>query len=399
MIEHYLGADAFRDGVRLYMRRHREGNAVAGDLWRALEEASGREVERVAQAWIEQPGFPLVTIAPREGARSSRVRQERFFADPRIAGGDAARALAGAARRQGSRSPARTSTASSSTAREDDRAAGVRAPRLVLRQRRRGWLLPRAARPATTAALVGRSATRSRPSSGSRSPATSGRWCAPAATTIESFLDVVDALGGRDRLRRPRRRRRPARVDRRADRRAGERRAAAFRALDRRRFGPPLVGSAGTAAPERGRRGAAAARGGRSPRRGRRRGAAPSLAEARAASTRTWPTAPRSSPTSPTPWSGSPRASATRRSTSATGDVSPRRDAAGAPPIPPGLGLVPDRGAGRAHARGDARRPRSRRRTWPSCSCGSSATRSGASRRGRFSPSNGARSGGAFRRS
>jgi puromycin-sensitive aminopeptidase len=86
MIEHYLGAQTFREGVRLYMRRHREGNTVAGDLWRALEEASGREVERVAQAWIEQPGFPLVTFGPAKGGADSalRVRQERFFADPRI---------------------------------------------------------------------------------------------------------------------------------------------------------------------------------------------------------------------------------------------------------------------------------------------------------------------------
>ncbi|MGH7823253.1 MAG: M1 family metallopeptidase, partial [Candidatus Binatia bacterium] len=82
MIEHYLGAEPFRDGVRLYMHRHREGNAVAADLWRALEEASGREVARVAQAWIEKPGFPLVRLGRRNGGLT--VRQERFFADPRI---------------------------------------------------------------------------------------------------------------------------------------------------------------------------------------------------------------------------------------------------------------------------------------------------------------------------
>lgn len=84
MIEHYLGNDAFREGVRIYMRRHREGNAVAADLWRALEEASGREVARVAQAWIAQAGFPLVTFAPAPDGRGLRVRQERFFADPRV---------------------------------------------------------------------------------------------------------------------------------------------------------------------------------------------------------------------------------------------------------------------------------------------------------------------------
>ncbi len=83
MIEHYLGADAFREGVRIYMRRHREQNAVARDLWRALEEASGREVERVAQAWIEKPGFPLVSLR-RKGRNELEVRQERFFSSPKV---------------------------------------------------------------------------------------------------------------------------------------------------------------------------------------------------------------------------------------------------------------------------------------------------------------------------
>ena len=85
MIEHYLGPEAFRDGVRLYMRRHREGNTVAADLWRALEEASGKTVARVAQAWIAQAGFPLVTLAPARGGADGTlaVRQERFFSDPR----------------------------------------------------------------------------------------------------------------------------------------------------------------------------------------------------------------------------------------------------------------------------------------------------------------------------
>jgi len=82
MIEHYLGADAFRAGVRRYMERHREGNTVAADLWRALEEASGKEVARVARAWITQPGFPLVSIDA--SGKGVAVKQERFFADPKI---------------------------------------------------------------------------------------------------------------------------------------------------------------------------------------------------------------------------------------------------------------------------------------------------------------------------
>ena len=52
MIERFLGAETFREGVRRYIRAHQEGNAVAADLWNALAEASGQDVEPVVRAWI-----------------------------------------------------------------------------------------------------------------------------------------------------------------------------------------------------------------------------------------------------------------------------------------------------------------------------------------------------------
>jgi puromycin-sensitive aminopeptidase len=84
MLERYLGPAVFRRGVRSYIRRHREGNAVAADLWRALSEASGEDVETVARAWIEQPGHPVVEIRQhRERGRTRlRVRQQRFTEAP-----------------------------------------------------------------------------------------------------------------------------------------------------------------------------------------------------------------------------------------------------------------------------------------------------------------------------
>ena len=80
MIEGYLGAEAFRDGIRRYMRRHAGGNAVADDLWRALGEASGQPVLALANAWIGRPGFPLVGAAL-QGA-TLRLTQRRFFSRP-----------------------------------------------------------------------------------------------------------------------------------------------------------------------------------------------------------------------------------------------------------------------------------------------------------------------------
>jgi puromycin-sensitive aminopeptidase len=84
MIEGFLGADAFRAGVRAYLERYREGNATADDFWRELGTASGRDVATIAHAWIRQPGHPLLSFAG-NGA-TLRVRQQRFFADPAVVG-------------------------------------------------------------------------------------------------------------------------------------------------------------------------------------------------------------------------------------------------------------------------------------------------------------------------
>jgi puromycin-sensitive aminopeptidase len=80
MIEGFLGADAFRTGVRAYLTRYREANATADDFWRELSTASGREVGPIANAWIRQPGHPLLTITGEH--EQLRIRQQRFSADP-----------------------------------------------------------------------------------------------------------------------------------------------------------------------------------------------------------------------------------------------------------------------------------------------------------------------------
>ncbi len=90
MIEGFLGAEAFRSGVRAYLTRYREANATADDFWRELTAASGRDVGAIANAWINQPGHPLLHIEAR--GDTLHVRQPRFFADP-DAPADAERAL------------------------------------------------------------------------------------------------------------------------------------------------------------------------------------------------------------------------------------------------------------------------------------------------------------------
>jgi len=85
MIEGYLGAERFRDGIRLYMRRHKEANATADDLWGALGEASGEPILALANGWIRRTGYPLVSVAlasDDQGQAALAIRQQRFFSDP-----------------------------------------------------------------------------------------------------------------------------------------------------------------------------------------------------------------------------------------------------------------------------------------------------------------------------
>jgi puromycin-sensitive aminopeptidase len=92
MLERYLGRSAFQRGVRRYIRRHREGNAVAADLWKALHEASGQPVDALARAWIEQPGYPVLRIRSRRvrGRSELRLQQQRFREAPRHGAGRSA---------------------------------------------------------------------------------------------------------------------------------------------------------------------------------------------------------------------------------------------------------------------------------------------------------------------
>jgi puromycin-sensitive aminopeptidase len=83
MIEGYLGEDAFREGVRIYLRRHAENNASADDFWRALDEASGQDVTAIANAWIKEPGHPLVQVSAKQvdGGLELELAQTRYFSD------------------------------------------------------------------------------------------------------------------------------------------------------------------------------------------------------------------------------------------------------------------------------------------------------------------------------
>ena len=63
MLEAYVGEDAWRRGVRAYLRRHAYGNTVSNDLWRRIERAAGKPVTAIAHDFTLQPGVPLIRVA------------------------------------------------------------------------------------------------------------------------------------------------------------------------------------------------------------------------------------------------------------------------------------------------------------------------------------------------
>jgi cytosol alanyl aminopeptidase len=60
MFEGWIGEEAFRNGVRGYMKKHARGNATSADFLAALEGASDKDVGAAFRTYLEQPGVPLV---------------------------------------------------------------------------------------------------------------------------------------------------------------------------------------------------------------------------------------------------------------------------------------------------------------------------------------------------
>jgi len=83
MLEQYLGADVFRDGVRHYLAAHAYANTETSDLWDSLETISGVPVRSMMHDWIFQGGYPVIAmdLTP----HGLRVTQEQFTLDPSAA--------------------------------------------------------------------------------------------------------------------------------------------------------------------------------------------------------------------------------------------------------------------------------------------------------------------------
>ena len=82
MIEAWIGEEAFREGVRAYMKDHAYGSGGTDDLLGSLEAASGEAVAETMKWFLDQPGTPLVEVVLRcdDGAAASlALTQTRYL--------------------------------------------------------------------------------------------------------------------------------------------------------------------------------------------------------------------------------------------------------------------------------------------------------------------------------
>lgn len=80
MLREYVGDEAFRQGLRDYFEQFAYQNTTGEDLWACLAQASGENVAEFMNAWLEQPGYPVVS-AEKVGDELKLVQQQFFVGE------------------------------------------------------------------------------------------------------------------------------------------------------------------------------------------------------------------------------------------------------------------------------------------------------------------------------
>ena len=83
-LESHVGEEAFRAGVRRYMREHKYGNTVTDDLWAAIGKESPAPVPQIAHDYTLQAGVPMVNMLAAgcsDGKTTLSLSQTNFAID------------------------------------------------------------------------------------------------------------------------------------------------------------------------------------------------------------------------------------------------------------------------------------------------------------------------------
>lgn len=87
MMANFLGEEAFKDGLTLYLNKHKYANAAQDDLWQALTEVAHDKgtfdqdltVKQIMDTWTLQMGFPVVTVTRDYINGTVTLEQDRYL--------------------------------------------------------------------------------------------------------------------------------------------------------------------------------------------------------------------------------------------------------------------------------------------------------------------------------
>lgn len=82
MMEHFLGSENFRQGLKVYLKTYSYKTATREDLWRSLNQTSEDiDVKKIMNTWTMQRGYPVVTVTRDYKTNSASIRQTTFTLD------------------------------------------------------------------------------------------------------------------------------------------------------------------------------------------------------------------------------------------------------------------------------------------------------------------------------
>jgi alanyl aminopeptidase len=78
MFEGWVGPEKFRAGVLAYLQAHEWANAEGRDLWLAIQQETGEDIDGAMSSFLDQAGAPLVTLESAGGGKI-KLSQRRFL--------------------------------------------------------------------------------------------------------------------------------------------------------------------------------------------------------------------------------------------------------------------------------------------------------------------------------
>ncbi|KAF6020004.1 hypothetical protein EB796_021664 [Bugula neritina] len=76
MLEAFIGAEIFGDGLKAYLKRYQYDNAKTYQLWESIgQHAKEWDIEVIMDTWTKQSGYPLITVAYDENTNNITASQ------------------------------------------------------------------------------------------------------------------------------------------------------------------------------------------------------------------------------------------------------------------------------------------------------------------------------------